>query len=192
MNLTEEMHSATDHAMYNSGVYRATCCSKCTTPHCCDEPAYGDQREVRGMLDALNEEQREYVKEKTKVWLDKAMKSGLLFHDLPSAFHWRLHGITCPFLRDGRCLAYARRPHGCRVFFAFGNPDDCGMPQRKNQKIAEFRGPAIDRILGPYFEQMSEEPGGVDMDHIGVLLSFELLNVRPPSASKRSKTNERD
>lgn len=185
MNHTEELHTAGDHMLYNAGVHRIACCSKCTTPHCCDEPAYGDQREVRGMLASLTDEQREYVKEKTRVWFDKAMASGLLFHDLPNAFQWRLHGMTCPFLRDGRCLAYARRPHGCRMFFAVGNPDDCAMPQRKHQKIADFKGPAVDEILGTYFEAASRERGGIDSDHIGVHLSFELLNVRPPSASTR-------
>lgn len=159
------------------------CCSK-GCHHCCDEPLYVDKREMEHMLEGYPAEKLEGLKQRLLVWLEKAKplltvspdpRTGLL-----DAFAWRDAKITCPFLEGGLCSVYERRPMGCRMFLALGNPDNCAMPMRKKQLIAEH-----DWSWPGWKTLMEAWLGSTDMltmDHLGVMMAKQLLGLDVPSS----------
>jgi uncharacterized protein len=53
---------------------------------------------------------------------------------------WRQRGEPCPFLREGRCRVYTRRPIACRAFYALTparqcDPGDPGYGERVNPHL---------------------------------------------------------
>lgn len=148
------------------------CCSRCTTPHCCSEPAYCDDHEADAMLESLNAHQLNEVAWRTQDWLAKARP--FLGVNMPKAFPYRLANNPCPLLnKDGRCMAYEQRPFGCRMFLALGKPEDCAMPAREHQKFADFPHP---NGLTPYHGAYIDANCPIELDHIGAHLVRKLLS----------------
>lgn len=149
------------------------CCRKgCHA--CCYEPAYAIRQEVEHALASVPPEKREALKERTSVWLEKLEAGGFTDGEMPDAVAYRKHAIACPFLENGLCSVYDRRPIGCRSFFAIGNPADCELPNRAHQKFACFPPKAMAQIAGPLITATNAGPN--DADHIGSLLA-ELLGL---------------
>lgn len=170
MNIIEATHQRADRVAAREiarSEFKPCCRVGCSA--CCYEPAYAIRAEIEHALKLLTPEQLEMVKAKTKVWVKKAEASGLLNGELADATQWRLNAIACPFLEGALCSIYARRPIGCRVFFAKGDPADCDMPMRQHQLYASFANHIMDEICRPLLE--SEEVDCRDADHIGVLLA---------------------
>lgn len=155
------------------------CCSRCTSPHCCSEPAYADQNEIKAMIDSLHPAELETVAKATIDWRIKA--EPFLGVNLPSAFAYRGANIPCPLLdANGRCRVYEHRPFGCRTFFALGEPQDCAMPARANQKYAEFPEPNLNtRNNASYFRDNAP----LELDHIGAHLVRHFLDPKFTTAS---------
>lgn len=132
------------------------------------------------MLEGLTPVEREIVRQRTVAWVKKARP--LLKEDMPNAFKWRLADIECPFLLNGLCSVYERRPIGCRVFYATGNPDDCKMPAREHQQVYNVSSRDIMRLMDGFFFAGQDR---IEMDHLGCLLAERLLGGRPQSASQK-------
>jgi Fe-S-cluster containining protein len=163
------------------------CCSKGCS-HCCDEPLYVDSVEVDYMLEGLDANQLARIKERTAEWLQKVQPflseepggDGLI-----DAFPYRDAKITCPLLENNECMVYERRPMGCRMFFATGNPDDCRMPMRRRQRIAHIsmEQPQWRGLFSRWFSD--RKPGDTIMDHLGVLLANKLLGLKIKSSVRQ-------
>ncbi len=151
------------------------CCSRCTTPHCCSEPAYCDDHEIDAMLGGLTQAQRTQVAVNTMRWIPKSLP--FIKQERPNAFPYRLANIPCPFLgQDGRCMAYENRPMDCRMFIALGDPKDCAMPARIKQKYAEY-GPLPNAFFEVQQAYMADNLP-LEMDHIGAHLARKVLGLR--------------
>jgi Fe-S-cluster containining protein len=154
-------------------------CHRCHACWCCYEPTYVDEREVDYMLEALTPEQIDQVTKSTAQWLQRALP--LLPQDQPSALVWRGLEAPCPFLKDGRCRIYARRPFSCRTFFALNDPDNCKMPARARQLFTKFGDVQIYKLSRPFILAADE----VNLDHLGAFLARKLLQVEVRSGSKK-------
>jgi Fe-S-cluster containining protein len=154
-------------------------CHRCHACWCCYEPTYVDEREVDYMLEALTPEQIDEVTKSTAQWLQRALP--LLPQDQPSALVWRCLEAPCPFLKDGRCMVYARRPFSCRTFFALNDPDNCKMPARARQLFTKFGDVQIYKLSRPFILAADE----VNLDHLGAFLARKLLQVEVQSGSKK-------
>lgn len=167
----------------NGSEFKPCCSMGCS--HCCSEPLYAEDAEVDHMLESLTKEQRQRVKSRTETWLQLAAPFfiGTAYKGLADAFAYRDANIKCPFLENNLCMVYERRPMGCRTFFATGNPDHCKMPDRRQQKIAEFdfNHPAWLQL----FSQLSEGRDRFLMEHVGLLLADKLLNQHYESSARQ-------
>lgn len=157
------------------------CCSK-GCHHCCSEALYVDSKEADWIVAGMSVEQRERVAIRTKQWLQQAaemLRTKPTNDGLLDAFEYREHKIPCPLLEEGLCSVYDRRPMGCRMFLATGNPDDCRMPARRHAKIADFdvRNPVWEALMAEF----NLKSKLIVLDHLGVLLAERLLNERPRS-----------
>ena len=155
-------------------------CHRCQACWCCYEPAYADEREVDYMLEALTPAQISEVAETTSRWLDLAKP--MLHQEKPNALAWRRLDVPCPFLKNGRCMVYARRPSGCRTFFALNDPDNCKMPARAHQLFTEFAPLQTCAISMPFILAVKE----VTMDHLG---SFSRSKASPGRSAERRQKN---
>jgi len=171
-----DYHTAIDAALARvmaANADKPPCCKQCTSPHCCSEPAYADALEIEWMLEALTPEQLAHVEEGAAQWRGIFGASPMIKEEQTHAFRYRLLNLPCPFLKDGRCLAYERRPLGCREFFAIGNPEDCAMPARMKQKYAAFPHPNLmDGVVQKFFLANRR----IDLDHISAHLVRKLLD----------------
>lgn len=177
-----EFHTAVDEILGRifSGVPKdmQPCC-RVGCSHCCSEPVYCDEQEADYVLAALTDDQRERVKERLPLWLERVRE--LLKQDMPSATDWRNVNAPCPLLERGLCIVYERRPYSCRAFFALGNPDDCRMPARVHQKFADFPHPGpLDVASMAYFNASQD---GIRLDNLGVFLAEKLLGEKVESGS---------
>lgn len=162
MNPVAKHHRIIDSLIRNTRF--STCCTGCTRCDCCSEAAYASNYEVTYMIEALDEQAKIEVAERAKAWITKAKP--LLGMNMPDAFTWRELDNPCPFLKDGRCRVYDRRPFGCRVWFAHENPDNCAMPQRKTQKYASLQIPI--HVLREIFSPFQHLKSSLVLDHIGM------------------------
>lgn len=179
----QQFHAAIDNIIDRSDAKQTSCCSKCTYAYCCYEPLYADIEEVKAMVEALTPEQLQHVKEATAEWVRKAIGSHLLAEKEPNAMLWRREEIACPFLKDRRCMVYDRRPIGCRMYFARGEPEGCALAKREHQDIAFFPPEKTAPVFEPWFRRRVSDKA-FEMDHLGVLLAKVLFNVHIHSASK--------
>lgn len=180
-----KFHQATDFLLAQALRQNSikTCCDACLYSYCCSEPAYADIAEVELMLGSLTEEERERVAEHAREWLAKVQDSPLLEDNLPQALPWRLLNASCPFLENGRCMAYQHRPMGCRTWLAKSNPENCAMPARKHQKFLGFGA-----NFHEYLHQLCPPDGVINMDHIGIHLVNLLLGKSLTSGSVKAMT----
>lgn len=154
------------------------CCSK-GCHHCCDEVTYADAREIDHIVAGLSPELKARVIERLRVWLVKAkpmLEKEAEQNGYIDGYVYRDMKLTCPLLEDGLCSVYDRRPMGCRLFLATGNPDNCKMPMRRNQKFLDIDyGKNPDFWNGLFNQWIHCQPGTYVTDHIGVLLAERLL-----------------
>lgn len=151
---------------------------------CCSEPVYASEAEVLHILEILTPEQISAVKARLLEWL--ARTKPLMNQDMPDAVEYRKLNAPCVFLQGGLCSVYSRRPHGCRVWFALTNPENCDLPARKHQKYTIFP------------ETLFEAIGSITcvndkliLDHMGVLLAEKLLGIKMSSASRTTDSADR-
>lgn len=177
-----ELHKKAD--AFFSEVFRRNpaakhCCEGCRLAHCCYEPAYADTHEIKHAVDLLSEEQREQVKQRLPDWLAKVQP--LLATEMPGALPYRRLQAPCPLLNleTNECMAYDRRPFGCRSFFARENPEHCALEHRERQQYGEF--PGSYNVLAEYF--FSHQT--LEMDHIGALLIEALTGTSCETESRK-------
>ena len=100
---------------------------------CCYEPVYASDSEVTHMLEGLSEDRKTLIAGRTEAALDKFKAAGLLDANMPPVMKWKAVGVMCPFLENGECSAYDRRPIGCRSHMAVGPAEWCET-NREHQK----------------------------------------------------------
>lgn len=151
--------------------------------HCCHEAVFCNSEEAEYILDGLylldgfsdSAGLLDEVTARTRKWLEQFEANGLLKAEYNNEIGilWRKAHVPCPFLKDGQCIVYDRRPTGCRVFFAFDNPENCAMPMRVHQKFAMIeQHPMFLAALAKYFLTIRR----TRQDHLGVHLAMRLLN----------------
>lgn len=103
---------------------------------CCHEPMWATALEARYIVEGLSVVDLPQVTNRTEAWLAKARASGLLSvpFDSLSTHQWLPHQIACPLLQDGLCLAYERRPAGCRTYLSVA-PPECCQPERRREAM---------------------------------------------------------
>lgn len=181
MNAVEAMHLRADRVAQrelSKSEFRPCCKVRCSA--CCYEPAYAVRMEIERALEGMTPEQLDGLRARTEKWMEQARASRLLKDDvdvdeLPDALEWRKHRIACPFLEGSLCSIYARRPVGCRMFFAKGDPADCEMPMREHQLFASFADHVMGEVAMPFFKE--HRAAAMDVGHIGVLL-HEVLQAK--------------
>ncbi len=166
---------------------RPCCRAGCSA--CCSEALFASNAEVEHILEALTPEQLAELKAKLPAWLEatRPMMKHKDIHAGNFAVAYRRLNVPCVFLKNGLCSIYARRPFGCRAFFALKNPFNCNLPEREHQKFAIF-GDDFYRALGGEFIFVD---GNFILDHLGVLLAERLLDIKCPSAARTTDTAER-
>lgn len=145
------------------------CCSKgCST--CCSEALMANRSEVEHMREGYPEDQLEALKSRTQKWLDEFMpfQNAETRDGLIDGYKYLDADIKCPFLVNGLRSVYERRPMGCRVYFAQGDPDNCKMPNRRTQLISDydFSHPLWTRL----WLRFAQSHRGLYMDHLGIHL----------------------
>jgi len=176
------------HAQHNG-----SCCHRCTYGHCCSEPVWADECEVKAILGSLTPEQLEQLKPKVKLWMEKALASGCLDVDIHDAKHqkdlgtsysaeWRAKvGVACPLFQGGKCSVYELRPMSCGVFFAGRiNPEDCANVNAKRETI-EWSNEVLGRVMMALYAR--HEPKEIHMEHLGVHLHNLLFGTTHTTAS---------
>lgn len=152
------------------------CCSKgCST--CCSEALMSNKSEVEYILEGYPEEKLPELKRRTEEWFEnfKPFQHAEVRDGIINGFAYLEKDIKCPFLEGNLCSVYERRPVGCRVYMAQGNPENCKMPNRFNQLIADydFSHPRWTRL----FHSMAISTGEFYMDHMGIHLYNLLFNT---------------
>jgi Fe-S-cluster containining protein len=100
---------------------------------CCYEPVYCSSDEVKHMLEMLNDRQKMGVAHQMVESIAIVKKSGLFDIDMPPVMEWKALNLPCPFLVDGQCSVYERRPISCRAHMTVGPPEWCAI-RRLEQK----------------------------------------------------------
>jgi Fe-S-cluster containining protein len=163
-------------------------CDQCQLDACCYEPVFADKQEVADILSRLSPERIVMLKLDVTKWLLRAKpllqraKEGL-------AFDYRDAAIRCPFLFWGRCSIYAFRPFSCRSHFALSNPENCKMPARKEQKYAMWK---FDRSYREIIIKYMAAIGGIEIDHLGLLIYNELFGFNEESAAAEKYQIEKE
>jgi Fe-S-cluster containining protein len=174
-----EQHAAIDR--YVDRAFRENPAMKpCCRPGCfacCSEAVYAGEAEVLHIIESLTLEQIAEVKVRLHEWLEKT--APLMKQNMPDAIAYRQLHAPCVFLKAGLCSVYARRPMGCRVWFALKNPDHCELPFREHQQYANFS-PEIFYHIG----HLVFVDGLHVMDHLGILLAEKLLGLKISSGSR--------
>jgi Fe-S-cluster containining protein len=155
------------------------------TPHCCragchtccSEAVYASQAEINHIVESLSTQQVEQLKPRLVDWL--ARTEELRKEPYPKVDKYLGSNIPCPLLQGGLCSVYERRPFGCRVWFAFGDPQNCRLPMRHHQGLAQFSNALFEAMGLPAIVN-----GRLILDHLGVLLAERLLGLDIPSASR--------
>lgn len=157
---------------------------------CCYEPVYCSREEVRHIIEMLTVEQIAEVTEKTRVAVEKIKASGLFNVRLPPVTHWTKQLVACPFLKDGNCSVYERRPVGCRVHMAVGKPELCSC-DRMNQKYPKSL--EFDMAMGHMILASHMRIGNsLTHDNMLAFLAEELLGEKLETASRETINMEKD
>jgi Fe-S-cluster containining protein len=91
----------------SNNISKAPMCDTCDKDYCCTN---------RTDID-ITDTELEYYKTLKSKKLRKRFKQAILRKKKKGTF-------TCPFLEDGRCSIYDKRPLSCASFFAFKDNDD--------------------------------------------------------------------
>lgn len=185
----ERMHALTEAVLNNlrnnpEVDFNPPCHAGCN--HCCQEALLVIEQEVDWILDKFTPQQIEELKPRVQQWLIKAQPGLHWDNGKKFGIKWRFLQNMCPLLKDGKCMAYDRRPIGCHTFFAHKDPDKCAWPHRTKQYFADFQSEdgspsALDHIQAEFVATQDM----VYSDHLGVMLARKLLglNIRSNAAT---------
>lgn len=158
---------------------------------CCKESVIASDEEVIAMLELLTPEEKKQVADRTRKWMAKFNESNFGSVPEPPAYEaaygvpaYRSVNLWCPLLsKDGKCMAYSRRPLACRMHIAHGTNAGCQDDElRRNQKYALFPG-LIENLSLLRFQALKDGERVVN-DHLGILLAKELLGIEQPTAAR--------
>ncbi len=144
---------------------------------CCKEPVSCFRPQVVYLLEMLDEAQKGRVAARLRTWLTQVQGAGLLTQKGVHIWHWRQLNVYCPFLENGKCMVYARRPLACRAFNVSGNPDDCFDDEKRLHQVfmvtPELNASALAEMLEHDF---------LEERNLGVWLAELLLDKHVPHA----------
>lgn len=147
---------------------------------CCKEPVLAGKDEAAYLVAGLTPEKRTRVIPRLRRWLTQVTLSGLLRESQPHVSLWRMMQAWCPLLEDGKCVAYERRPYGCRAHLAIGDPDACADDTRRGaQTYMECPQAGAESIADAL-----DEHGALTMDNLGVWLAEMLIGNKIKSAAR--------
>lgn len=150
---------------------------------CCKEPAYVTRSEVRYMLQTFPPEELGALKAKVMQWATVFFASDLPQQKEPPVFQYRKFNLWCPFLKDGKCSAYERRPYSCRAHIAKESSAGCEHDSlRSRQKFMMIV--QMPEIMANYWLQSLETTPNDCYDHLGVLLYEELTGLARPTVAR--------
>lgn len=121
-----------------------TCSSKCS--FCCDEPVYVLEEEIRYILENYSGNLQD-LKVRVNDWFNKVKDSPLYqkydsekltSENFMRAVEWLKLKATCPFLVNGLCSVYSRRPISCRSHMVMHPSPRCSTENRGTQKFASI------------------------------------------------------
>jgi hypothetical protein len=187
-------HEATDEVMTRLADMTAeqgrpvTCRAGCF--HCCLEPMYADLTEAQAIMAAIPDEKRPGVYARTRAWVARFEEHGLHAigskpspNDYGALLKYRAARLPCPLVEDGRCIAYAHRPFGCRTHSAIGSPSRCADDaQRPKQTFLKTDPRMIVALTGSLVEGMPFAL--LQFDHLGVWLA-EIQRIQAPRTKAR-------
>jgi len=138
---------------------------------CCKESVYCYKQEASHALHGLGGELLKRVKERTREWVKRFTASGMADYDEPPVVEYRRHNIWCPFLEDGKCSVYDRRPIPCRLHLAVGPLEKCVDDELRREQLF---------VSDPkMIIQLQVDVAGIcqpaKADHLGVWLAELLL-----------------
>lgn len=166
-------------AAFNQPQNHKPCCTKgCHA--CCSELVIASNAEVDYILESLSEVDKAIIAAKLPEWIEKVkplLNQNCIEEKL--ALSYRLLNAPCVFLKDGLCSVYERRPMGCRVYFAYSNPENCEGPEREHQMFAKFPDKLFEHVGMP-----ATVNGYIVLEHLGLLLAERLLGVKLKSGSR--------
>ena len=133
------------------------------------------------MLEMLNDRQKMGVAHQMVESIAIVKKSGLFDIDMPPVMEWKALNLPCPFLVDGQCSVYERRPISCRAHMAVGPPEWC-MTRRPEQKYVEAK--EVSKACGQAIIVAHLKLGNTILhDNLLALLEKELLGEYHETAS---------
>jgi Fe-S-cluster containining protein len=188
MNPITELHQTIDAytaklAEASAKAGRPITCAGKGCCHCCYEPVYCSSHEVAYILGGLTKWEEAAVANRLRESLPKVKASGLLDKDMPPVMEWLAMKLPCPFLENGQCSVYDRRPLSCRAHIAVGPPDWC-RDRRLEQKYPESDEVII--AIAEAIVHFHSKLGNVIIhDNLLALLENELLGEYHETASAK-------
>lgn len=140
--------------------------------HCCRESVYCYRKEATHALHGLGGEILKRIKERTREWVKQFTESGMATYEEPPVVEYRKHNIWCPFLEEGTCLVYDRRPAACRLHMAVGPLEKCVNDEARQTQIFASDPKQIVHIQ----LDMATICHPAQADHLGVWLAELLLS----------------
>lgn len=194
MNPITELHQTIDAytaklAEASAKAGRPITCAGKGCCHCCYEPVYCSDAEVKHILEGLDEHTLAKLSARTEAYLERVEPTGLFKKDMPPVMEWLAMKLPCPFLEDGQCSVYDRRPLNCRAHIAVGPPDWC-RDRRLEQKYPEAD--EVSKAIGEAIVHFHSKLGGLTHDNMLSLLESELLGEYHPTASAKKIVFEKD
>ena len=152
--------------------------------HCCREPVYAQRQEVRDIVSAMTNEERDRIKSKVRTWLTGFAVNGFGDQHRPKADKYRSCFLWCPLLaEDGSCSVYDRRPIECRLHLARGPRLYCEDDKLRSKQEFIMPEGLIHAIMTAQVCAL-QDGESLTWDHLGILLAEELLGEEFPTASR--------
>jgi len=160
--------------------------------HCCKEPVQALREEAQHLVDSLTDPaHRDRVTEKTRIWWDNFLASGLDQMPMPRKgtgfdyiLNYRAENLWCPILEKGLCSLYAGRPTSCRFHNAIGAPRKCRVDTERPSQIymstqeqAQVEANAVSLLADGASRYLYQ------VDYLGVWLGHILLGKTERSAA---------
>jgi Fe-S-cluster containining protein len=197
MNPITELHQTIDAytaklAEASAKAGRPITCAGKGCCHCCYEPVYCSDAEVKHILEGMSDIQKWALSADIHTAIDAARESGLFDKYMPPVMDWLSLKLPCPFLnrKEGTCSVYDRRPLSCRAHIAVGPPDWC-RDRRMEQTY-----PGADEVSIAIAEAIvhfhSKLGNVITHDNLLSLLEGELLGEYHPTASSQQIVFEKD
>lgn len=147
---------------------------------CCKEAVYVYRKEATHILEKVYGDLLQRVKERTRVWVDKFKASGMASYPEPPVVEYRRHNMWCPFLENGECSVYDRRPAPCRIHMAVGPLERCQDDELRARQLFAYD---PEELAGLNLD-MNKICEPVQSDHLGVWLAEILLKEKIPTEAR--------